>query len=110
MGPKRHLFNPFNLHNYFFPQPPISASFNLLDCRISELACVFSLLGDDDDNAKTISKKVVGGYNLDSGYLFAVLAELEHGGLVFWKGGDKKMDPNGDDKLFSGHGYCLSQR
>lgn len=71
-----HLFNPLNIHEYFFTTPPISGSINLLDCQALELAQVFSLI-DGGREAKSYTKKIVGGLNMDCSHHFAVLAQLE---------------------------------
>lgn len=96
-----HIFNPLNVHDYFFSSPPITAEINLLSCRIQQLCSSWCVVGgsdidSDDVKLESGAKKVVGGWNFKSRYLFAVLAQLEtpgkgdEGGLVLWRLGDKK--------------------
>ncbi|XP_074288172.1 F-box protein At2g17036-like [Silene latifolia] len=91
---KWHLLDPFNLEDYLHSDPSVTTGINLIDSHILEVAKPWSLQAI---SGKTMSKKVVGGLNLDGTYDFdfAVLAQLElplrsgQGGLVFNRFGEK---------------------
>ncbi|XP_074288171.1 F-box protein At2g26160-like [Silene latifolia] len=93
---KWHLLNPFNVEDYFHYDPPITTRVNLLDSRVIEVAKPWSLQSVSG-KSKTLSKKVVGGWNLKASYIFAVQAQLEvrsgQGGLVFKRLHDREWVP-----------------
>ncbi|XP_074288170.1 putative F-box protein At5g60060 [Silene latifolia] len=106
---KWHLLNPFNVDDYFHSDPPITTRINLLDFRVIEVAKPWSVQVVSGEG-HTMSKKVVGGWNLNADYIFAVLAQLEvslhigEGGLMFKRLHDRKWVPikstfrqNGED-------------
>ncbi|CAO2835925.1 unnamed protein product [Amaranthus hypochondriacus] len=60
-------YNPeANGNEYMLTDPPIVGEINLLDCRVFMLAKVLTLVDELDFNAKPISTKVVGEWDLTS--------------------------------------------